>query len=163
MKFGKIANLEARKKITSILLVDDEEPNLRQLSEVLNDNYTVIKALSAKEAIEILNNNLDVSIIISDQRMPEMTGTELFEYLENQRHPAMRIILTGFADMKNVHYYAFDASDTSIQYFNELGFDKERFYVSRQIDEVILSKKYDFIFFVTRELTLSSTFAGRKF
>ena len=75
MKFGKIANLEARKKITSILLVDDEEPNLRQLSEVLNDNYTVIKALSAKEAIEILNNNLDVSIIISDQRMPEMTGT----------------------------------------------------------------------------------------
>ena len=102
MKFGKIANLEARKKITSILLVDDEEPNLRQLSEVLNDNYTVIKALSAKEAIEVLNQNIDVSIIISDQRMPEMTGTELFEYLENQRHPAMRIILTGFADMQNV-------------------------------------------------------------
>ena len=102
MKFGKIASLESRKKITSILLVDDEEPNLRQLSEVLNDNYTVIKALSAKEAIEILKQNIEISIIISDQRMPEMTGTELFEYLENQRHPAMRIILTGFADMQNV-------------------------------------------------------------
>jgi len=102
MKFGKIASLESRKKITSILLVDDEEPNLRQLSEVLNDNYTVIKALSAKEAIEILKQNIEISIIISDQRMPEMTGTELFEFLENQRHPAMRIILTGFADMQNV-------------------------------------------------------------
>jgi signal transduction histidine kinase len=102
MKFGKIASLEPRKKITSILLVDDEEPNLRQLSEVLNDNYTVIKALSAKEAIEILKQNIEISIIISDQRMPEMTGTELFEFLENQRHPAMRIILTGFADMQNV-------------------------------------------------------------
>jgi response regulator RpfG family c-di-GMP phosphodiesterase len=102
MKFGKIASLEERKKITSILLVDDEEPNLRQLSEILNENYAVIKALSAKEAIEILKQNIEISIIISDQRMPEMTGTELFEYLENQRHPAMRIILTGFADMQNV-------------------------------------------------------------
>jgi CheY-like chemotaxis protein len=102
MKFGKIANLEERKKITSILLVDDEEPNLRQLSEILNENYAVIKASSAKEAIEILKQNIEISIIISDQRMPEMTGTELFEFLENQRHPAMRIILTGFADMQNV-------------------------------------------------------------
>jgi signal transduction histidine kinase len=102
MKFGKIANLEERKKITSILLVDDEEPNLRQLSEILNENYAVIKASSAKEAIEVLKQNIEISIIISDQRMPEMTGTELFEYLENQRHPAMRIILTGFADMQNV-------------------------------------------------------------
>ena len=102
MKFGKIASLESRKKITSILLVDDEEPNLRQLSEILNENYAVIKALSAKEAIEILKQNIEISIIISDQRMPEMTGTELFEFLENQRHPAMRIILTGFADMQNV-------------------------------------------------------------
>jgi signal transduction histidine kinase len=102
MKFGKITNLAVKPKITSILLVDDEEPNLRQLSEVLNDDYFVIKAISAKDAIEILKQNPDISIIISDQRMPEMTGTEFFEYLEKERHPAMRIILTGFADMQNV-------------------------------------------------------------
>ena len=102
MKFGKIANLKDKPKITSILLVDDEEPNLRQLSEILNENYTVFKASSAIEAIEILKEKIEISIIISDQRMPEMTGTELFEHLENQRHPAMRIILTGFADMQNV-------------------------------------------------------------
>lgn len=85
----------------TVLLVDDEEPNLRLLETILSKNFNVLTASSAQEALTKLKEK-DLGVIVSDQRMPDMSGTELFEIIEKQHHPAMRIILTGFADIQTV-------------------------------------------------------------
>lgn len=85
----------------TVLLVDDEEPNLRLLETILSKNFHVLTASSAQEALSKLKEK-GLGVIVSDQRMPDMSGTELFEIIEKQHHPAMRIILTGFADIQTV-------------------------------------------------------------
>ena len=84
-----------------VLLVDDEELNLRLMGQLLEKYFTVHTAKSGAEAIELLNTP-NLSVIISDQRMPQMTGVELFELAVRQAHPASRILLTGYADAQNV-------------------------------------------------------------
>ena len=69
-------------KIT-ILYVDDEENNLFSFKAVFRIKYNVLTALSGDEALEILSKK-QVHVIITDQRMPEMTGVEFLEkVLEN--------------------------------------------------------------------------------
>jgi FixJ family two-component response regulator/class 3 adenylate cyclase len=85
----------------TVLIVDDEEPNLRLLEAILSKKYKVITANSAQEALEKMKEK-DLGVIVSDQRMPDMSGTELFEAMEKQHHPALRIILTGYADIQTV-------------------------------------------------------------
>ncbi len=85
----------------TVLIVDDEEPNLRLLEAILSKKYKVITANSAQEALEKMKEK-DLGVIVSDQRMPDMSGTELFEVMEKQHHPALRIILTGYADIQTV-------------------------------------------------------------
>ncbi len=88
------------KKIT-ILYVDDEENNLLSFKATFRIKHHVLTALSGDEALKILANN-HIDIIITDQRMPEMTGVEFLEkVLENYPEP-MRILLTGYADMNAV-------------------------------------------------------------
>jgi response regulator RpfG family c-di-GMP phosphodiesterase len=88
------------KKI-AILYVDDEENNLLSFKATFRIKHHVLTALSGDEALKILANT-HVDIIITDQRMPEMTGVEFLEkVLENYPEP-MRILLTGYADMNAV-------------------------------------------------------------
>ncbi len=88
------------KKI-NILYVDDEENNLLSFKATFRIKHHVLTALSGDEALKILATN-QVDIIITDQRMPEMTGVEFLEkVLENFPDP-MRILLTGYADMTAV-------------------------------------------------------------
>ncbi|WP_426670275.1 response regulator [Mucilaginibacter sp. McL0603] len=88
------------KKI-NILYVDDEENNLLSFKATFRIKHHVLTALSGGEALKILANN-QVDIIITDQRMPEMTGVAFLEkVLENFPDP-MRILLTGYADMTAV-------------------------------------------------------------
>jgi response regulator RpfG family c-di-GMP phosphodiesterase len=84
-------------KIT-ILYVDDEENNLFSFKAVFRIKYHVLTALSGDEALEILATN-QVHIIISDQRMPEMTGVEFLEKVLEKFPDPIRILLTGYADM----------------------------------------------------------------
>ena len=84
-----------------ILLVDDEELNLRLMGQLLEKYFKVYTAQSGLDAIKLLNIP-NLSVIISDQRMPQMTGVELFELAVRQAHPASRILLTGYADARNV-------------------------------------------------------------
>ena len=58
-----------------ILFVDDETANLRVLERLFRNTYEVINAASGTEALELLTEH-DVAVIISDQRMPGMTGIE---------------------------------------------------------------------------------------
>ncbi len=87
-------------KIT-ILYVDDEMNNLISFKAVFRIKYNVLTAISGEEAIKLLKNN-NVDIIITDQRMPNMTGVEFLESILDEYPDPIRILLTGYADMNAV-------------------------------------------------------------
>ncbi|MCF8450176.1 MAG: response regulator [Taibaiella sp.] len=89
-----------KEKIT-ILYVDDEVNNLVSFKAVFRIKYNVITAISGEEAIKILRNHT-VNIIITDQRMPHMTGVEFLESILVEYPDPIRILLTGYADMAAV-------------------------------------------------------------
>lgn len=81
-----------------ILVVDDEPANLRLLERLFRARYQVITASSGTEALERLGQ-YDVAVIISDQRMPGMTGIEFLKRAAQMRSQTVRIILTGYTDI----------------------------------------------------------------
>ena len=92
--------MERLEKI-SILYVDDEINNLNSFKAAFRRDFNVLLATSGKEGLEILENNV-VHVIITDQRMPEMTGVDfLIEVLKKYTDP-IRILLTGYTDINAV-------------------------------------------------------------
>ena len=90
-----------RKDKHHILYVDDEERNLTVFKSTFRREYKVFIALSAKEGLEIMENN-KIHLIISDQRMPKMTGLEFFELVAPKYPNVERVILTAYSDMQNI-------------------------------------------------------------
>jgi len=84
-----------------ILYIDDEIHNLNAFKASFRRLYTVFTAESAEGAVKILSEN-DIHIIISDQRMPRMTGIEFFESILERYPEPIRILLTGYADINAV-------------------------------------------------------------
>jgi response regulator RpfG family c-di-GMP phosphodiesterase len=84
-----------------ILYIDDEIHNLNAFKASFRRLYTVFTAASAEEAEAILGKQ-EVQIIISDQRMPKMTGIEFFESILDKFPEPIRILLTGYADINAV-------------------------------------------------------------
>ena len=84
-----------------ILYIDDEIHNLNAFKASFRRLYTVFTAESAEAAVKILSEN-DIHIIISDQRMPRMTGIEFFESILEKYPEPIRILLTGYADINAV-------------------------------------------------------------
>jgi response regulator RpfG family c-di-GMP phosphodiesterase len=82
----------------TILAVDDEPANLRMLERLLRREYSILTATSGDEALELLKRE-PVSLIITDQRMPGMTGTELLSHSIETNPDAIKIILTGYTDV----------------------------------------------------------------
>ncbi len=80
-----------------ILIVDDERPNLTVLRNFLETGYRIQEAQSGGEALEIAKA-ADLDIVITDQRMPEMTGVELLEQIRDFKPDVAGIVLTGFTD-----------------------------------------------------------------
>lgn len=87
-------------KIT-VLYVDDEANNLVSFKATFRIKYNVLTALSGEEALTIMANKL-VHIVITDQRMPNMTGVDFLEKVLEKYPEPMRILLTGYADMSAV-------------------------------------------------------------
>ena len=86
-----------------ILFVDDEKNVLQSLKRLCIDDYhSVLLANSGEEALEILNNNPNIGLIVSDQRMPAMTGSEFLEKAKEMLPDAVRILLTGYSDINAV-------------------------------------------------------------
>ncbi len=81
-----------------IMVVDDEPANLRVLERLLGRKYHVISASSGNEALSLLREH-DVALLITDQRMPGMTGIELLKRTVDFRPHMVRIILTGYIDV----------------------------------------------------------------
>ncbi len=88
------------KKI-DILYVDDEENNLISFKATFRLKYNIMIAVSADAAMKILETK-PVEIIITDQRMPNMTGIEFLEKVIEKYPDPVRILLTGYADMNAV-------------------------------------------------------------
>lgn len=82
-----------------ILIVDDEPANLRTLARLFRDQYQVLTAGSGTEALDILDQH-DVALLITDQRMPGMTGIELLKKTVSLRPQMVRMILTGYTDVE---------------------------------------------------------------
>jgi len=82
-----------------ILIVDDEPANLRALERLFRQEYEVLTASSAAEALELLNHH-HVALLITDQRMPAVTGIELLKKTMSIRPQMVRIILTGYTDVE---------------------------------------------------------------
>jgi response regulator RpfG family c-di-GMP phosphodiesterase len=81
-----------------ILIVDDEAANLRVLERLFRRQYEIVGATSGAEALELLRVH-DIALIISDQRMPGMTGIEFLKRAAEMRPHTVRIILTGYTDV----------------------------------------------------------------
>lgn len=81
-----------------IMIVDDEPVNLRTLERLFRRDYQVVTAQSGAEALTLLQHH-DVALLISDQRMPEMTGIELMKNTVALRPQMVKILLTGYTDV----------------------------------------------------------------
>ncbi len=83
----------------NILYVDDEMQNLRGFKVSFYEDFNIQTASSAKQALEILSRN-NIQVVISDQRMPEITGLELFKTVARQYPEIICIILTAYMDIE---------------------------------------------------------------
>jgi len=97
-----------------ILIVDDEEAILETMTFTFMDSYEVLTTSDPRKALELLNENAPVAVVITDQRMPEMTGVELLKQVYRKHPDTVRIMLTGFADtdatikaINDGHVYAY--------------------------------------------------------
>ncbi len=85
-----------------ILVVDDEPDNLDLLYRTFYRDYKVLRATSGPAALDLLAQEGEVSVIISDQRMPIMSGTEFLSLTATQYPDIIRIILTGYTDVEDL-------------------------------------------------------------
>ena len=86
----------------TLLLLDDEENILTSLIRLLRrDGYKILKATSASAAFELLAEH-PVGVIISDQRMPEMSGVEFLRRVKQIYPDTVRLVLSGYTDLKSV-------------------------------------------------------------
>jgi CheY-like chemotaxis protein len=102
------------RSLPRILVVDDEEAILETMTFTFQDDYEVLTSSDARRALELLDEKAPVAVVLTDQRMPNMSGVEFVTEV-CKRHPAtVRMILTGFADMRAIieainagHVYAY--------------------------------------------------------
>ena len=83
-----------------VLLVDDEPQVLVALEDLLSEEFCVLKAQSGEDALKVIRGEPEIAVVITDQRMPKMTGDEFLTRLD--KHGATRILLTGYADLSAV-------------------------------------------------------------
>ncbi|MEP7051405.1 MAG: PAS domain-containing protein [Pseudomonadota bacterium] len=81
--------------------MDDEPQILTALEDLLSDDYTVFKTESPERALDLVHEELDIAVVITDQRMPRMNGDEFLRKLGNENH-ALRIMVSGYADLPAV-------------------------------------------------------------
>lgn len=85
----------------TLLLVDDERANLQKLRRTFQDTYSILEAASGEEALETLKRRT-VSAIITDQRMPGISGAELLRLSLEVQPDLVRIILTGYTEVEDL-------------------------------------------------------------
>jgi diguanylate cyclase (GGDEF)-like protein len=98
----KLALPDAAETPPTLLLLDDEPNIIRSLNRALRlDGYKILAATSAADALKLLAMN-PVQVVLSDHRMPEMTGIEFLSRVKDLYPDTVRIILSGYADLDSV-------------------------------------------------------------
>ena len=82
-----------------VLYIDDEENNLQAFKASFRRQYEIYTAISAADGLKILNN-IDIHVILADQKMPNTTGVEFFKSIINTHPDPIRILLTGYTDIE---------------------------------------------------------------
>ena len=86
-KLRELKSNDKAEKKHSILIVDDEEGNLKAMKSILEDTYCIFEAMDGERALILLNQlapKTSLSMVISDQRMPKMTGYEACKVLKSE-------------------------------------------------------------------------------
>jgi len=83
----------------SVLYIDDEENNLQAFKASFRRQYEIYTAISAAEGLKILQN-VNIQVIIADQKMPNTTGVEFFKSITETFPDPIRILLTGYTDIE---------------------------------------------------------------
>lgn len=84
----------------TILYIDDDQENLRTFRRIFRKEYTVLLAESGEHGLELLRAHAPIPLIVTDQRMPEMTGIEFLERSREISPDSIRMIITGFTDVQ---------------------------------------------------------------
>src|SRR5437773_3244681 len=84
-----------------LLVVDDEPDMVQSVQDLLRLDYRVLGATRAQDALRILREN-EVQIVMTDQRMPGMSGVEFLYHVRGEHPEAIRLLSTGYADIKAV-------------------------------------------------------------
>src|SRR5262252_7698255 len=90
-----------RRRRHSILVVDDEPDVVQSVKDLLRLDYDVFTATKAAEGMKILEER-QVDVVMSDQRMPEMSGVEFLQRVKDPHPDATRLLFTGYADIHAV-------------------------------------------------------------
>lgn len=85
-----------------LLCIDDEVDNLDALERLFRKRFQVLKAVTPQEGFQHLDQNPNISVIISDQRMPQITGVEFLEKSIASHPDTIRLLLTGYTDIESV-------------------------------------------------------------
>jgi DNA-binding NtrC family response regulator len=88
-------------RVTNILYIDDEVNNLVTFKANFRRYYTIFTAESAEEGRKILATN-KIQVVITDQRMPGMTGVQFLESILKEYPDPIRILLTGYSDIETI-------------------------------------------------------------
>ncbi len=94
--------LGANAKRPTLLVVDDEPEVLRSLHDLFRLEFRVLTHEHPSEALATLAGDTEVDVVMSDQRMPEMSGVQFLERARAVRPDATRLLFTGYADIKAV-------------------------------------------------------------
>jgi len=129
----------------TILCVDDEQSILNALKRLLRkEGYQLLFANSGKEGLGLLQEN-EVHLVISDQRMPGMSGTEFLEIVKDKYPDVLRIILTGYSDIDSItesinkgNIYKF-----FFKPWNDLRLKSELRQITEQMDLIQVNKRLD--------------------
>ncbi|MBW1906911.1 MAG: hybrid sensor histidine kinase/response regulator [Deltaproteobacteria bacterium] len=82
-----------------VLFVDDEEPNLVVFEAVCGDDFPVLTASSGAAGLQLMREH-EIGVVLTDQRMPGMTGIELLEKVEGEYPDTIRLLITAYSDLQ---------------------------------------------------------------
>jgi len=87
--------------LAKILVVDDEQASLNAIYRILRRDFEVILSLTSQAALEVLKHQ-EIAVILADQRMPGLSGVELFQKCMEIQPEAVRILITGYTDVEAI-------------------------------------------------------------
>jgi diguanylate cyclase (GGDEF)-like protein len=98
-----ILGKKTQKTKHNILIVDDERSVLNALGRTFKNDYNVFMSTSPVEALQIFKHNIeDIALIISDQKMPEMSGVEFLKQINDLKPETIKIMLTAYTEISDI-------------------------------------------------------------